>query len=365
MKKLLAIWMVILVLALSASTAFAIGYCKDIAPINPPDKTFEDEWIGIVGEEIEIDIYLNDPPETLLTAGVFIPPYDLPIEITAVQVYDGVNGPPGPWDPAATFNCWTLCAGPPPLPVLVTVANPLGAVPDEDGDMIICRIRIRFHEEGDYTIMVSTVLGVDTVMGFETSTVYDPQIIPNTITVRQIIEDSDADGIPDDLDNCPAIPNGPELGICSDGSLIGTSCITHEDCGLGGLCESGICEDGKVRGTSCTSDEDCGTNGNCYLDQEEYACSCVSSFDCDLDVDGGDAARFKMYFGNGPYKNPCDMYPCDGDFDCDTDVDGSDAATFKQGFGRGALCSSDYSASCYMPCFTCVDGVYAYTCTYE
>ena len=48
------------------------------------------------------------------------------------------------------------------------------------------------------------------------------------------------------------IPNGPELGICRDGYIMSTICITHEDCRLGGLCEAGMCEDDTDRGTSCT-----------------------------------------------------------------------------------------------------------------
>ena len=56
MKNLLEILISILVILLMSGSASAVGYCKDIAPTKPPDKTFEDEWIGIVGEEIEIDI---------------------------------------------------------------------------------------------------------------------------------------------------------------------------------------------------------------------------------------------------------------------------------------------------------------------
>lgn len=48
----------------------------------------------------------------------------------------------------------------------------------------------------------------------------------------------------------------------------------------------------------------------------------------------------------------------DRDFDCD-------AATFRQDFGRSAFCSADYSVSCMGPCLSCVDGNYAYACTYE
>jgi hypothetical protein len=56
-------------------------------------------------------------------------------------------------------------------------------------------------------------------------------------------EDTDRDGIQDSTDNCPAIPNGPELGTCLPGS---------EHIGL-----------------TCTGDSDCGTNGNCSTIQED------------------------------------------------------------------------------------------------
>ena len=150
--------------------------------------------------------------------------------------------------------------------------------------------------------------------------------------------DADTDGIGDNCDNCVLIPNGPELGICRRGET----------------------------GASCTSDESCGTEGDCYLEQEESACSCVSNFDCDEDVDGSDAANFKMHFGRNQYIDPCTNESlCKGDFECDCDVDGSDAARFKQDFGRVVFCSADYSASCSMACLSCIDDFYAYTCSYE
>jgi hypothetical protein len=232
-----------------------------------------------------------------------------------------------------------LCAGLPPYPVSFTVGNFDGAQPDEAGDIIICTIRLRFFQEGDYSIVFSTLPDFDTVIGFDTSMVYDSQISSNAITIHQIIADSDADGTPDHEDTCPLIPNGPDLGICREGDA-GASCISDEDCGI--------------------------SYGDCYLNQEESACACVSNFDCDYDVDGSDAANFKMHFGRSSYINPCTNESlCKGDFDCDCDVDGSDSAMFKRDFGRVVFCSADYSASCSMACLSCVDDVYAYTCSYE
>jgi hypothetical protein len=49
-------------------------------------------------------------------------------------------------------------------------------------------------------------------------------------------EDGDSDGIPDYMDNCPDIPNGPGLGTCVPGSSeAGAICQSNADCG-GDLC---------------------------------------------------------------------------------------------------------------------------------
>ena len=68
---------------------------------------------------------------------------------------------------------------------------------------------------------------------------------------------------------------------------------------------------------------------------------CPGDFNCDCDVDGMDAARFKVDFGRSKFKNPCPPCPdddeCPGDFDCDLDVDGLDAARFKVDFGRSSF----------------------------
>jgi len=100
--------------------------------------------------------------------------------------------------------------------------------------------------------------------------------------------DSDEDGIPDQLDNCPGTANpGQEDSFPPGGN-------------------------------------DCGD-----------ACECEGNSDGDEDVDGTDATEFKSDFGRNPFSNECEAIdPCSGDFDCDGDVDGTDASLFKSDFGR-------------------------------
>ena len=150
----------------------------------------------------------------------------------------------------------------------------------------------------------------------------------------------DEDGVGDICDNCPEVPNGPFLGTCIGGPL-GQLCTNQDDCN-GGVCSMNQEEtnDGDALPDAC---DNCPNNNN--PNQEDTyppqgngigdACECEGNFDCDLDIDGGDAANFKMNFGRSVFFNPCESEsPCNGDFDCDVDVDGTDAALFKSDFGR-------------------------------
>jgi hypothetical protein len=105
------------------------------------------------------------------------------------------------------------------------------------------------------------------------------------------IPDADSDGIPDGEDNCPIHPNGPDLGTCTSGPKE------------------------KIGVQTCTANQDCDPNGFCSMNQEDIyppggnglgdACDCEGNFDCDEDVDGSDAAKFKEDFGRSTFKNPC------------------------------------------------------------
>ena len=53
--------------------------------------------------------------------------------------------------------------------------------------------------------------------------------------VKETEGDEDSDGIPDEKDNCPKEPNGPNKGICT-GGYIGEVCVSNAECGDDGFC---------------------------------------------------------------------------------------------------------------------------------
>ena len=253
---------------------------------------------------------------------------------------------------------------------------------------------------GDGTPMSSESYLTHSTLG-QPSPLMDPDSIPHATNYylfpgfwytidATMIPDADGDGVPDDADNCPDIPNGPAGGTCTEGDT-GNTCMSDGDCGGGGFCSidqensdgdslgdvcdpdddnDGICDSGESDsscdgsdncrvipngldggtctegmatyiGFSCLNNGDCGDGGFCSMDQEDTyppggnecgdVCECEGNFDGDLDVDGMDALTFKADFG----RRDCEAgSPCNGNFNCDSDVDGLDAIMFKIDFGR-------------------------------
>jgi hypothetical protein len=144
------------------------------------------------------------------------------------------------------------------------------------------------------------------------------------------ITDLDFDGVINELDNCPAIPNGPNRGTCISG-IIKKPCLNDSQC-----------DDWPDLGFCSTNQEDTyPPHGN----ERGDACDCEGDFDCDGDLDGTDSALFKLDFGRSNVNDRCEnTNPCNGDLDCDADVDGIDASLFKTDFGRNAF---------NLPCSTC------------
>jgi hypothetical protein len=103
--------------------------------------------------------------------------------------------------------------------------------------------------------------------------------VPAEATPTTELPDTDCDGLPDaaclectpayQADNCPFVPNGPDLGTCTAGeqSSLGETCSLDADCGSGGACSM--------------AQEDTDADG--YGDACDY---CSGSGVYDLDTDG-------------------------------------------------------------------------------
>ena len=143
------------------------------------------------------------------------------------------------------------------------------------------------------------------------------------------LDDYDEDGVVNNSDNCPLIPNS--LQEDGDGDDVGNVC------------------DNCPNNTNPGQEDTYPPQGNGFGD----ACDCEGNFDCDPDVDAQDVTAFLADFGRSIYNWPCtNVDPCKGDFSCDGDVDATDVTKFLEDFGR-----SQYNK----PCPACVVGNW---CTY-
>jgi len=110
-----------------------------------------------------------------------------------------------------------------------------------------------------------------------------------------VTTDADDDGLYYYEDNCPNIPNGPNGGTCTSGS-IGSPCTIPGD-----------------------NESECGTNGYCSMNQEDTyppggnkigdVCECEADFERDGDVDANDVGKFLEDFGRSVFFNPCPTCP--------------------------------------------------------
>ena len=107
-----------------------------------------------------------------------------------------------------------------------------GEIPEPNCDIV---------ENSTAVIYTSSASIQDTTVTFQSTsaTITDPDILPQntSVEISTICStiDSEEDGISDYADNCPEIPNGPEGGTCTSGSL-GSPCMSHSECGSGGFC---------------------------------------------------------------------------------------------------------------------------------
>ena len=179
-KKLSVACACILVLALSVAAAAAeISYCKDFLEPGNQDgslKTFDEEWTLDQNETVEMNIWINDVPDSLLTAGFFIEFDPALIQITNVVPNDTDHD--GPWDPAEPVS-------PEPGIWAVSLLNFSCVETDDDGDILLGKVTFQSQSSGSTAIIITTIPNFDTLVGCsEPATNYDPQIMQNTITIN-------------------------------------------------------------------------------------------------------------------------------------------------------------------------------------
>jgi hypothetical protein len=389
MKKLSAVLMVILVVALIPSNALAIEYNTDVSP----ELTVE------VGDCFFMDIWLDDVPEPLITAGFFIVQDPSLANIIDVAVYDGELNP-DIWDPGSTYKV-PDADGPGTYMLAVLQFSTVSPDDVKIGQAEICAIA-----EGVNTITISTVPGFQTVVALtDEIVVYDPEIVPHSITVNQILppcrceitgdtyifsnpfqtvtEQYDVSSdqnctnpseyvwsdtcIKGDVDQnglmtLPPSYYGESCELCvtdtantdiNTGELVqcclpieiegyppdtdGDGCFDpYDNCPEipNGFLE-GTCASGTV-GESCNDHEDCGIEGYCSMDQENTDGDGLGDV-CDNCPNNYNPTQEDNYPPPPSSNGIGDACDCEGNFDCDEDEDGADAATFKIDFGRSAF----------------------------
>jgi len=185
MKNFTCIAAIALLAGLLISPASGVEYATDfLEPGNPGGvsgslKTFDDEWTIETGHTVDMDIWVANLPEKIITAGFFIDYDESMVAIVNCDAYDGAL--PGPWDADMT-NKVDNPSG--PGTYMVILGN-LGSVsPDSGGDIPMAKITFSCISPGGSTVTFRPVPDFDTIVG-NSSTVYDPQVALHSITMFQ------------------------------------------------------------------------------------------------------------------------------------------------------------------------------------
>ena len=186
MKKPFIVCVFLLILALMSGPASAIEYRIDILESGNPGgwsaslKTFDTKGIKGQKKEVAADIWLHDVPEPLIAAGFYMTYDPSKVNLTGVDIYDG-SALPGPWGGGMTKKVQDASG---PGTYQVFCINMSNVTPDKNGDIIIAKVRFHCKDKCDTPITISAISipGFDTIVGGNSSHVYDSEI--KSITIK-------------------------------------------------------------------------------------------------------------------------------------------------------------------------------------
>ena len=297
MNKILMICAVSLLLGVGYAGAQP-NYQVDVA--GDLGKDYITETTIAPGQQISLDIYLADAVEPQYAGGVWIDFSDSTDLITYVSagraLTDGSEGVAGPWDPAGGVIV-NEPEGPGTL--LWQVIYLGGAIPDEEGDIIVGRVTLQCTIPGDANIAITTILGVPTWTPID-----DSMVVPGNIVIHQVCECLDDEDCNDRLwctgsatcTDCVCIPGTP---ACEDGNECFLDRCRENDphCGSDMNCEevTGTCFhycDAFGSTSPCMSDPICYTYF-CWWESDDPPVIHMD-YDCDLIEDDGDGSGVRL-----------------------------------------------------------------------
>jgi len=224
-------------------------------------KTFDDETAIAQSETIEMDIWLRDVAEPLITAGFWMEFDASQMDIISTDVYSQ------PWDPGMSQTVENPQG---PGSYMVTLGNLSSASPDGEDDIILAKVMFQCTSFDDVTVTLATIPNFDTVVGDSTG-VYDSEIAPHTITLY---------------------PTGGGPAVCDDGIA-----CTIDSSGLDGQCvnipDDSLCDDGLF----CNGTETCDPLSGCQAGSD----FCKPQEECEEETDECI-----------PIDEPC-IPPCNGE----------------------------------------------------
>jgi hypothetical protein len=404
MKRLLLVSLLVMVFA--AGTAHAQQY--EVAPCGTKD--FTTIAYVVPGGTVCFDIWLTDANAPQFDGGAWLAFTSSTADIAYVSggrcLEDGSEGCVGPWTAGVLLNEPAGVGT-----VMYVVANPSGAAPDGDGDLIVGTVTLQNLGPGaadatvdiicipsfcEWTTIANPDVGAGTIIISEvcdctTDADCDDEIFCNGAEVCDPICECNAGTLPCDdgvrctLDYCDEDTDSCHFDECDISALScytapclqsypcsdSVACILHcdADCDLlndasdncpnhpnyllWGTCTAG--ESHKIA-RPCMDNSECGIDGFCSMNQEDTdgdeigdACEiCEADFDCDGNVDATDVTSFLGDFGRSVFCCPCtNADPCNGDFNCDVNVAADDVTKFLEDFGRSQFNN---------PCPPCVAG---------